>query len=250
MLSFTYSQPKITDIVWVGKNKEYLHILKKEAEFKKGNHYQEFKVVKYVQNSYIILSSQHVSGHIEQKYNIILFTENKLILAPEGKDIFKLCRPDEKKQYVFVNCLNTFTFGKLHFETSFEYFTFTVDIDAEKNSRVKIHDDYMNDTKVVTTSIGKFEYKQLIQILAAGDIDSFPEEYNLIYDNNEECCHSVFDIHYNNNQIKRCKGNWLFPFDYPALENFIWDYVRSKAGQSSFGPEVWMFRENFKFKSK
>jgi hypothetical protein len=243
------AQPKITDIVWVGKNKEYLQILKKEAAVKKGEHVQDFKVAKYIKDSYLIFSSQHITGYIEQKYNIIRFTKDTLILAPEGRDIFKLCRPNEENQYVFVNCLNTFTFEKLHFESSFEHFTLTLDIDAEKNSRVKIHDDYMNDTKVVTTSIDKFQYKSLISILAAGDIDSFPEEYYLQNDEEIECCRSIFQIHYNN-QLKRCTGNWLFPFEYQALAKFIWDYISSKAGQSSFGPEIWLFKEKDVYKTK
>ena len=237
-----FAQPKIYDIIWVGPNKEYFHILKKEAELKKGEHYQEFKVVEYVKNSHIILSSEHISGYLEQKYNIVSFTENTLILAPEGKDIFKLCRQNEDNQYVFVNTLNTFTFEKLHFETSFEYFTITLDIDAEKNSRLKIHDDYMNDTKVVTTSIDKFEYRYLIQVLSAVDIDSLQEEYKLTNHSNLECCHSAFQIHYNTNQVKKCKGCSLFPFDYPGLENFLLDYINTKAASSNFGPEIWLFR--------
>jgi hypothetical protein len=69
MFQLTYSQSKITDIVWVGANKEYLQILKKEAALKKGDYFQEFNVVKYVENKSIILSCQHISGYFEQKYN-------------------------------------------------------------------------------------------------------------------------------------------------------------------------------------
>jgi len=237
-----FAQPKIYDIIWVGQNKEYFAISKKEAVYRKGQHGQEFKVVKYVKDNYIILSSEHIFGHLEQKYYIISFTENTLVLAPDGRDIFKLCRPNEENQYVFVNSLNTFTFEKLRFETSFEYFTITLDIDVNKNSRVKIHDDYMNDTKVVTSAIGKYEYRYLIQILAACDIDSFPENYDWTDDSNVACCHSVFHIHYDNNQLKKCKGCSLFPFDYPPLENFIWDYINGKAGTSSFGPDIRLLR--------
>jgi hypothetical protein len=239
--AIVWAQPKITDIIWVGKNKEYLHILKKEAELTKGQHVQEFKVEQSVKNNYIILSSQHITGYLEQKYDIVHFTQDTLILTPVGKDVFRLSSPNEKNQYVFTNSLNGFTFIKLHFETSLFvssqdlYLQIMLDIDSTRKSRVKIHDDYMNETNIVTTAMDRFEYKTFIQILAACDINNIPEEVSYSLSDDMQCCNSIFEIQYNN-QIKKCKGCTPLPFYYPALENFLLSYIASKSAQSGMMP--------------
>jgi len=101
--ALVFAQPKITDITWKGKNNEYIEISKKNATLKIGQHSKSFEVVKYVKNSYLILSSEHISGTIEQKYDIVRFTEDTLILAPTGKDVFRLSKANENNQYIFVN---------------------------------------------------------------------------------------------------------------------------------------------------
>ena len=260
-----FAQPKIEDIVWVGKNKEYLHIIKKEAAFCKGNHVQEFKVVKYVQNNYVIFSCEHVSGYLEQKYNIVKFTQDNLILEPVGKDIFKLSKPNENNQYVFTNSLNGFTFVKLHFSTSMVDTTLgikisiTLDIDSARKSRVKIHDDFMNETNIVTTSMSKNEYKRFVQILSAFDLSSLSEDFgntiqditkfdakplriskDIVFYGNQgrsECSNSVFEVKYND-QITKCKGCSLVPFYYPALKDFLLSYIASKSAQSGRNPSI------------
>jgi len=239
------AQPKITDIIWIGKNKEYLQILKKEAGLRKGEHIQEFKVVQYVKNSYIIFGDQHITGYIEQRYDIVRLTQDTLILAPAGKDVFRLCQPDENNQYVFVNTLsNGFSFTKLHFETSLSVrphgldLQITLDIDSTRKSRLKIHDDYMNETNIVTTPMDRFEYKRFIQILAACDLNNLLEETSYLLSEGMECCNSVFEIQYNG-QVKRCKGCTSFPFYYPALEDFLLSYMTSKSAQSGRMPRIW-----------
>jgi hypothetical protein len=238
------AQPKMSDIVWVGKNKEYLHILKKEVEFKKGEHIQEFKVVQYVKNSYIILGNQHITGYFEQRYDIVRFTQDTLILVSVGKDVFRLCQPDENNQYVFTNSLNGFSFTKLHFETSLFDSSLdldvqiTLDIDSTRKSRVKIHDDYMNETNIVTTPMSKIEYKTFIQILAICDLNSISEKTSYFPPEDIKCCNSVFEVQYNG-QVKKCKGCTLLPFYDPALEDFLMGYIASKSSQSGRNPRIW-----------
>ena len=261
-----FAQPKITDIIWKGQHNEYLQILKKEADLMKGQHTQEFKVVKYAKNDYIILSSRHVSGYIEQKYNIVRLTQDTLILAPESRDIFKLSRLNEDNQYVFVNTLNGFTFVKLHFATTLVApslnidISITLDIDSARNSRVKLHDDYMNETNVISTGISKYDYHRLISILAAFDISSFPEEFiakeqanrepegralhnyfGIIFQSDEakpECRNSFLEIQYND-QTKKCKSCATVPFYYPLLEDFLMNYIATKSSQSGRNPKLW-----------
>jgi hypothetical protein len=239
MLQLSYSQSKITDITWVGKNKEYLQISKQSAELRKGEHYQKFKINKYVKESHIILSCQHISGYLEQKYNIISFTENTLILEPEGKDVFRLCQPDENNRYVFDNSLNRFTFEKMLFETTLGfYYKISIYIDSKKNSRVEIQDDYANETAIVRSPISKTDYNKLIAILAARDIGSFPNEYFWTDDENDiKCCNSSFEIWYNGS-IKKCKGCTHVPFDYDRLKFFLWDYFVLKASTIGVAPTM------------
>jgi len=141
----TCSQPNnISKITWVGENKEYLNISKNKFLWQKTSqffsdslqqqynitvsHSQQFCIVKYVKNSHIILSrifEKYNSIKVEQKYNIVRFTKDTLILSPEGGDIFTISEPNEQNQYVFVNSMLTYKFEKLYYETSlkkrFEY---------------------------------------------------------------------------------------------------------------------------------
>ena len=201
---------------------------------------------------------------IEQQYDIVRFTYDTLILAPIGRDIFKLNKPNKENQYVFVNSLNGFTFVKLHFKTSIVvpesnyYLSINLTIDSTKKSFVKLHDDYMNETNVVTTSMSKYEYKTLITILAGLNIGGLPENFvpsipSLLISSNlfrlndylvltdhaaVECCNSFFEIQYND-QIKTCKGCTFVPFYHPALECFLVDYIAMKSFQSGRRPILW-----------
>jgi len=259
-----FAQPKIADIIWVGENNEYLQISKRKAILNKGQHFQEFHVVKYVKNSYFTLASQHISGYLEQKYDIMRFTRDTLIITPVDRDIFRLSQPNKANQYVFVNSLNGFTFVKLHFRTSIvvpecDYnLSITLTIDSAKKSFVKLHDDYMNETNVVTTSISQYEFKALITILAGLNIGDLLEYYvpadpsvlaisNVIRLNDYlvftdhaavECCNSSLEIRYND-QVKTCTGCRFVPFYHPYLEHFLVDYIANKSSQSGRRPSLW-----------
>ena len=174
------------------------------------------------------------------------------------------CGSQEENQYVFVNSLNGFTLVKLHFTTtlilpeSYLNLSITLTIDSAKKSFVKLHDDYMNETNVVTTSISKQEYETLISLLAGLDISSFPENFvpadpsilissNIIRLNDYlvstdhaavECCNSLLEIRYND-QIKTCKGCSFVPFHHPVLERFLVDYIAGKSAQSGRNPKLW-----------
>ena len=236
------SQAKISDFIWKGKNNESFLIAKKDAALWKGTHVQIFDVKKYVKNNYFILSSKHVTGYLEQKYNIVRFTQDTLVLAPVEKDIFRLSQPDEENQYVFVNSLNGFTFVKLHFETSFEeashdlYLKVTLDVDSTRKSRVIIHDDYMNETNIVATKMSKNDYIEFTRVLSACDFSTFSEEY-FKAEENMKCCNSFFEIRYDD-QIKKCKGCTLFPFYYPVLKEFLWNYIATQSYFSGRTPAI------------
>jgi len=261
--ALVFAQPKISDIMWKGPNNECIQFFKKDALYLKGHHTQWFKVVKHVKNSYFILSSEHIDGIVEQQYDIVRFTPDTLILAPVGRDIFRLSKPNDNNQYVFVNSLQGFSFKKLHFSTSVIApsldlnLQITLTLDSLGNSRIKLHDDYMNQTNVVTFPMTKAEYKQLILLLSAVDLDNLVDKssgipqgvtsFEAVYlrsvprvlinanSGNTECSNSHFEIHYNN-QIKISKGCAIVPFYLPVLENFIWDYITNKTVMSGRNP--------------
>jgi hypothetical protein len=168
--------------------------------------------------------------------------------------------------------LNEFRFGKLRFTTALVVpalginLSISLEIDSARKSRVKLHDGYMNETNVVTTSISKKDYQRLIQILSAFDFSNLPEEFIFkkqevtetektlwrgpwgivlhIEEGRPECSNSIFEIQYND-QIKKCKSCAAVPFYYPALEDFLWDYIALKSGQSGKMPRLW--KNLFKF---
>lgn len=112
----SYSQPKIDKITWIGENNEYLNISKKKTSLQKGMEYQEFKVAKFDKNNFIILSKTDDGKKIEQKYNIVHFTKDTLILVPKGEDIFKLAEINEENQYIFFNSMLTYKFEEFYAE--------------------------------------------------------------------------------------------------------------------------------------
>ena len=233
------SQAKITDFAWIGQNDEFFKISKKTAYLRRGDICQEFKVVKYVKKSHIILSQTFGETYLEQKYNIVSFTKANLILAPEGRDKFFLNMLNEQNQYVFVNNIQRFKFEKLHFETTIHfYYKVTLDIDSSKVSKVVIRDDYINETSVINLPINIIDYTNLISILAQQDISRFPEEYRWAdHENDVKCCNSIFEVRYNG-QIKRCIGCTYMPFNYSKLENFLWDYIGIRASAVGNMPTI------------
>jgi len=261
--ALVFAQPKITDIMWKGPNNECIQFFKKDALYIKGAHYQWFGALIHKKNSYILLSSQHIKGIFVQRYDIVRLTPDILILQPDGRDVFRLSKPNEENQYVFVNSLHGFSFKKLHFSTSIIApsldlnLHITLTLDSLGSSRIKLHDDYMNQTNVVTFPMTKAEYKQLILLLSAVDLDNLIDKSSgipqgvtsfeavhlrsvprvLINANsgNTECSNSHFEIHYNN-QIKISKGCAIVPFYLPVLENFIWDYITNKTVMSGRNP--------------
>jgi len=260
-----FGQKNLPDNPWVGVNKEYLQIGKKSATFTKGYHFQDFAVKQYLKKGYIVFIAPHISGVYWQYYNVIFFSQDTLILEPVGKDVFRLSKLNEQNQYVFTNSLNGFTFEKLHFTTTIidislgVNISISLDIDSSRNSRLKIHDDYMNETNVVTTSMSRIEYNRFIQILSAFNLSNLSEDFentvqdiskfearplriskDVVFYGNQgraECSNSVFEIKYND-QIVKCKGCSLVPFYYPALKDFLLTYISSKSYQSGRNPKI------------
>jgi len=142
---FACSQPKISKITWIGENNQYLNLSKKKPTLQQGVSYKQFERVKYGKGD-IILSGMYNSIKIEQKYKVVRFTQDTLILMPKGKDVFTLCEMNEQNQYVFVNSMLTYKFASLYCETSFNNFDnpkgdklkFILYIDSAKNSRYEI----------------------------------------------------------------------------------------------------------------
>ena len=261
-----FGQKTLPDNPWVGANKGYLQIGKKSATFTKGQHFQEFAVRQYLKDGYIVFTAPHISGVYWQRYNVILSSNDTLILEPNGNDVFRLSQRNENNQYVFTNSLNGFTFEKLHFTTTIideslgVNISISLDIDSSRNSRVKIHDDYMNETNIVTTQMTKSEYKQLLQVLSAFDLSTLSEDFAnkgqditkyeakqlriskdvVLYGERgvKECSNSVFEIRYND-QVVKCKGCSLVPFYYPALKDFLLRYIAFKSAQSGRNPKIW-----------
>jgi len=63
----------------VGTNNEYLNFSKNSATLQKGNVFQEFDVIKYVKNNYILLSKLSFGMEIKKKYNIVsLYTKSQI----------------------------------------------------------------------------------------------------------------------------------------------------------------------------
>jgi len=260
-----FGQKTLPDNPWVGVNKEYLQIEKKSATLTKGFHFQEFAVRQYLKDGYIVFTAPHISGIYWQRYKVILFSKDTLILEPEGSDVFRLSQRNENNQYVFTNSLNGFTFEKLHFTTTIideslgVNISILLDIDSSRNSRVKLHDDYMNETNIVTTQMTKIEYKQLLQILSAFDLSMLSEDFAnkgkditkyeakqlriskdvVLYGERgtKECSNSFFEIRYND-QVTKCKGCPFVPFYYPALKDFLLRYISTKSYQSGRNPKV------------
>jgi hypothetical protein len=223
----SYSQPKIDKITWVGENREHLNISKKMATLQKGANFQQFDVVKYVKNNYFILSQVH-GTEFKQKYNIVRFTKDTLILASDKTDIFELGKPNEQNQYVFVNSMLNYKFVKLHFEVTSnlrnEPRKYTIDIDSAKKAIIK-EDIYHNEIKIYKTSVSKKDYERLIKILSHCDIDYYPDENIKIgYENYIQ----ILEIQYNEQKkiFKDCT-----PRGYSSkLEGYLWEYIALRTG--------------------
>lgn len=245
--SFIFSQ-KITSITWVGTSNEYLKISKFAVSFNNGNERQRFSVVQYAENNYIILSktgfvnNQNEKKQEEQKYNIIRFTKDTLILAPQGNDILNLCKTNEQNQYIFVNSKQfppqPIQFTSLYFETKPDllYVKIAMFIDSTKHSRILIHDSFNAKETEIKSVVATKDYNRLISILARYDISRFPEDY--FYDVDDiQCRNSFFEIKYNG-QVKRCRGCTLFPFNYSKLETFIRDHIGIRVGAIGAAPTI------------
>jgi len=126
----TFSQPKIDKITWVGENNQYLNLSKKKPSLQQKINYQQFDVAKYDKDN-VILSKKEGSRKLEQKYRVVHLTEDTLILAPKGEDLFSLAKSNLQNQYVFVNSMLNYQFVEFYFETSFYNF------DNPKDDRLK-----------------------------------------------------------------------------------------------------------------
>jgi TonB family protein len=243
--NFKSTKSKIT---WVGKNNEHLNISEKTASLQKGVDFQQFKVVRYAKNNYIILSQTQHRAKFKQKYNIVHATKDTLILTPEGGDIFALGETNEHNQYVFVNSMLTYNFVELYYEALFHQNNLVnpkvslkviLYIDSAKRSHVVVQNKISNETNMYTTPPSKVEYKRLLQILSSCDISCIQNEYRMIDEKNS---YSILEIHYND-QIKIFNGfTYLPPNLADELADFISDYIESRANITAQGWRIWIRR--------
>ena len=217
---------------WVGENNEYLNISKQKAHLQKGDWYQQFEVAQYVKKRYIILSGSYNGLKFEQKYNIVHFTQDTLILAPEKETFFTLGQTNNQNCYVFVNSILTYKFEQLYYETSLDYLNaklkITLVIDSSRNSKVTVKEEYLNENKVYKSPISKKDYERLLKILSTCDIASIPIAENTETNSNDQR-YSILEIRYNGN-IKTYKGYIRIPFYYAKLSGFIWEYIKLLSG--------------------
>jgi hypothetical protein len=230
----TCSQPKIDKITWVGQNNEHLNISKKTASLQKGMKFQEFGVVKYVKNNYIILAQIDHGTAFAQMYNIVHFTKDTLILVPEGMDFFELCEANEQNQYIFVNSLLTYKFVSLYYETPINNHygvlkRVAIYIDSARNSKITLTDESIKKTITFKSSIDKKDYERLIKILSSCDISNYPEVNTVIDDKN--CRRQIFEIRCNAQikTFKGCNGAFIIPSGYADLSGFLAEFVSLKA---------------------
>jgi phage anti-repressor protein len=202
------------------------------AIFQVDTLFYEFNVAKYVKNKYITFSCLTSYGvELKQKYHIVNFTKDTLILVPDGEDIFELCEPNKRGQSVFVNSMLTYKFVKLHYEVSSDIVEFgyeiepnrlksisTLDIDSTRKVKIVIKDEYSNEPRIYKSLVSKKEYEHLIKILSSVNLDSYPDEKI----NKNAKRYSVLVIQYND-QKKIFKGST--PFFYSKLRDFIWEYI-------------------------
>jgi len=230
---FACSQPKISKITWIGENNQFLNLSKKKPTLQQGVSYKQFERVKYSKGD-IILSGMYNSIKIEQKYKVVSFTQDTLILMPKGKDVFTLCETNEQNQYVFVNSMLTYKFASLYYETSFNNFDnskgdklkFILYIDSAKNSRVVIQNESFNETTIYTAPPSKVEYEQLIKILSSCDLSSFSEEDVAI---DKESPYEILEIGYND-QVKKINGFTCLPVSFAdELGYFVCEYIELRA---------------------
>ena len=231
---FACAQPKINKITWIGKNNEYLNISKKTVSLQKGMDFFELRVSKYVKNNSIVLSQVRHGMEFNQKYNIVRFTQDTLILAPIGEDVFTLSEANEQNQYVFANSMLTYKFVSLYYETSFynpnnpkeDRYKFILYIDSAKNSRVVIQNESFNETTIYTAPPSKIEYECLVKILSSCDLNSFSEEDMRI---DEESSYVILEISYND-QVKNFREYTRFPDNFAnELGYFVQEYIELRA---------------------
>jgi len=209
-----------------------LNISKKTATLQKGIDFAEFKVTKYVKNNYIILSQPRYGMELKQKYNIVYFTNDTLILVPEKTDFFKLGEPNEQNQYVFANSMLTYKFVSLYYETSFynldnpkDQLKFILYIDSSKNSRVLIQNESFKEGTIYTAAPSKVEYEHLIKILSSYDLSHFTEEGMGI---DKESPYDILEISYNEH-VKNISG-FPLPDDFAnELGYFVREYIELRA---------------------
>jgi hypothetical protein len=106
--------------------------------------------------------------------------------------------------------MQNFQFQKLHFETKVDYYLLiSIDIDASGMTIVTIKDDYFERSTTIKSKLYRFEFVDLLNILARCDFDSFQEE---AVEDDSCCCNSFIEITYNNQTI-RARRDAFYPFD-------------------------------------
>jgi hypothetical protein len=241
-LSYSQSKLKINKIDWVWKNNEYFNVSKKKAVIENKNGKQTFTVSRFEKN-YFILSKGLVSSgnYVEQRYDIVYFTLDTLFLSPVGVDAFQLGQLNEHHQYFFENRdrvpFRSINLVRFYFETTIDFYVkISLGIDFRGNSRVTIIDDYSAERTLIKSPLGRIDCNRLIAILEDYDFSKMPCD-NYVDEDDMKCCHSVFEIVFNNQYIK-CQGCAYFPFNYPKLENFIRDVIFIKVGRVGSAPTI------------
>jgi len=240
-----FSQSKIDKTIWVGEHNQYLNLSKKKPSLQQGVNYKLFDAAKYVKGD-IILSRKQGSMKLEQKYRVLYVTQDTLILAPKGEDLFVLGETNEQNQYVFVNSVLNYKFESLYYETSFHNFDnpkedrlkFILYIDSEKKSRVVIQNESFNEGAIYTAPPSKVEYESLIKILSSCDLSIFSEEDIEI---DKESPYEILEIRYND-QVKNIRGYRYLPVAFAGkLGSFVCEYIELRANiKMPFGWRVWI----------
>jgi len=183
---------------------------------------------------------------LEQKYKVVHVTQDTLILAPKGEDVFSLAKLTSQNQYVFINSMLNYTFVEFYFETSCynfdnpkeDRYKYIVYIDSAKNSRVVIQNESFNEGTMYTAPPSKVEYESLIKVLSSCDLSGFPEADTVI---NKESPYGILEVRYND-CAKKIRDWRCLPAHFTEnLEYFVCEYIELRANiNAPFGWRVWI----------
>ena len=89
--------PKLKKITWVGENNEYFKISKRTASFEDNKVRLRFDVILFEKNFFTLVKTEYYASdgkvkkrQIEQKYEIVYFSKDTLIISPIGTDSLQI----------------------------------------------------------------------------------------------------------------------------------------------------------------